>query len=57
MPQYLDHRLDVLAPLSPVRDVRLSGIVIYTGKSSMEVAVKMEALGEIRVEDTLLLGQ
>ncbi|KAG1758127.1 Thioesterase/thiol ester dehydrase-isomerase [Suillus occidentalis] len=42
-------RLDVLAPLS--------GIVIYTGTSSMEVAVKMEALGASGVEDTLLLGR
>lgn len=50
-------RLDVLAPLSPVRDIRLSGIVIYTGTSSMEVAVKMEALGASSVEDTLLLGR
>lgn len=50
-------RLDVLAPLSPVRDIRLSGIVIYTGTSSMEVAVKMEALGASGVEDTLLLGR
>lgn len=50
-------RLDVLAPLSPVRDIRLSGIVIYTGTSSMEVAVKMEAIGASGVEDTLLLGR
>lgn len=50
-------RLDVLAPLSPVRDIRLSGMVIYTGTSSMEVAVKMEALGASGVEDTLLLGR
>ncbi|OAX32604.1 Thioesterase/thiol ester dehydrase-isomerase [Rhizopogon vinicolor AM-OR11-026] len=50
-------RLDVLGPLMPVRDIRLSGIVIYTGKSSMEVAVKMEAIGASGVEDTLLLGR
>lgn len=50
-------RLDVLAPLMPVRDIRLSGIVIYTGTSSMEVAVKMEALGASGVQDTLLLGR
>jgi acyl-coenzyme A thioesterase 9 len=52
-----DARLDVLAPLLPVRDIRLSGIVIHTGRSSMEVAVKMEAFGVNGVEDTLLLGQ
>ncbi|KAJ8583428.1 Thioesterase/thiol ester dehydrase-isomerase [Rhizopogon salebrosus TDB-379] len=50
-------RLDVLAPLLPVRDIRLSGIVIHTGRSSMEVAVKMEAFGASGVEDTLLLGR
>ncbi|KAG1728865.1 Thioesterase/thiol ester dehydrase-isomerase [Suillus paluster] len=50
-------RLDVLAPLLPVRDIRLSGMVIYTGTSSMEVAVKMETLGASGVEDTLLLGR
>jgi acyl-coenzyme A thioesterase 9 len=32
-----------------VADLRLSGNVIYTGRSSMEIAVKMEAL---RPEDT-----
>ncbi|EGO02868.1 hypothetical protein SERLA73DRAFT_176304 [Serpula lacrymans var. lacrymans S7.3] len=51
-------RLDMLAPLHPVRDLRLSGQVIYTGKSSMEVAVKMEALGaDMTDERTLLLGR
>ncbi|TFK47256.1 Thioesterase/thiol ester dehydrase-isomerase [Heliocybe sulcata] len=51
-------RLDMLAPLSPVRDLRLSGQVIYTGKSSMEVAVQMEALGKDgQDDDTLLLGR
>jgi len=49
-------RLDMLAPLHPVRDIRLSGQVIYTGKSSMEVAVKMEALGSDGKEETLMLG-
>ncbi|KAF7326874.1 hypothetical protein MVEN_02581300 [Mycena venus] len=38
-------RLDMLSPLNPSRDLRLSGQVIYTGKSSMEVAVKMETIG------------
>ncbi|KAH7921130.1 Thioesterase/thiol ester dehydrase-isomerase [Leucogyrophana mollusca] len=51
-------RLDMLAPLHPVRDIRLSGQVIYTGKSSMEVAVKMEALDATgQAAQTLLLGR
>ncbi|KIJ60477.1 hypothetical protein HYDPIDRAFT_139201 [Hydnomerulius pinastri MD-312] len=50
-------RLDMLAPVYPVRDIRLSGQVIYTGKSSMEVAVKMEALGSDGKEETLMLGR
>ncbi|KAI0085600.1 Thioesterase/thiol ester dehydrase-isomerase [Irpex rosettiformis] len=52
-------RLDMLAPLYPVRDLRLSGQVIHVGRSSMEVAVRMEALpidgkGE---EQTVMLGR
>ncbi|KAF8890622.1 Thioesterase/thiol ester dehydrase-isomerase [Infundibulicybe gibba] len=39
-------RLDMLAPLVSTRDLRLSGQVIYTGKSSMEVAVRMESVGK-----------
>ncbi|KAG6332320.1 hypothetical protein ID866_6767 [Astraeus odoratus] len=50
-------RLDMLASLYPVRDIRLSGQVIYTGRSSMEVAVKMEALNPDGREDTLMLGR
>ncbi|KAI0049730.1 Thioesterase/thiol ester dehydrase-isomerase [Auriscalpium vulgare] len=50
-------RLDMLAPLSPVRDLRLSGHVIHVGKSSMEVAVKMEALEKTGTEKTLMLGR
>lgn len=50
-------RLDMLASLYPVRDICLSGQVIYTGKSSMEVAVKMEALNPNRGEETLMLGR
>lgn len=50
-------RLDMLAPLSPVRDIRLSGQIIYTGKSSMEVAVQMEALDKDGHEETVLLGR
>ena len=38
------NRLDMLAPLYPVRDLRLSGQVIHVGRSSMEIAVRMEAL-------------
>ncbi|KAH7882156.1 thioesterase thiol ester dehydrase-isomerase [Phlebopus sp. FC_14] len=50
-------RLDMLTPLHPVRDIRLSGQVIYTGRSSMEVAVKMEALDVDGEEETLMLGR
>lgn len=46
----------MLASLYPVRDIRLSGQVVYTGTSSMEVAVKMEALGSEGEEETLMLG-
>jgi acyl-coenzyme A thioesterase 9 len=49
-------RLDMLAPLNPVRDLRLSGQVIYTGRSSMEVAVRMEAMGNNDSEETIMLG-
>ncbi|EIM85904.1 Thioesterase/thiol ester dehydrase-isomerase [Stereum hirsutum FP-91666 SS1] len=50
-------RLDMLAPISPVRDLRLSGHVIHVGRSSMEVAVKMEALSDGEEEKTLMLGR
>ncbi|KAK0213534.1 Thioesterase/thiol ester dehydrase-isomerase [Armillaria fumosa] len=50
-------RLDMLATLDPTRDLRLSGQVIYTGKSSMEVAVKMESIGGGKPEETVLLGR
>lgn len=46
----------MLAPLHPVRDLRLSGQVIYTGHSSMEVAVKMEAIERDGKEETIMLG-
>jgi acyl-coenzyme A thioesterase 9 len=49
-------RLDMLTPLNPARDLRLSGQVIYTGKSSMEVAVKMETIGMDQPDVTVLLG-
>ncbi|KAF8064151.1 Thioesterase/thiol ester dehydrase-isomerase [Lyophyllum atratum] len=50
-------RLDMLTPLNPSRDLRLSGQVIYTGRSSMEVAVKMESFGMGQPEETVLLGR
>lgn len=52
----LRDRLDMLASLYPVRDMRLSGQVIHTGKSSMEVAVRMEALAQDGSEQTIMLG-
>jgi acyl-coenzyme A thioesterase 9 len=52
-------RLDMLAEATPVCDIRLSGQVIAVGRSSMEVAVKMEALDAhaARGARTLLLGR
>ncbi|OSD03700.1 Thioesterase/thiol ester dehydrase-isomerase [Trametes coccinea BRFM310] len=50
-------RLDMLAPLYPVRDMRLSGQVIHTGRSSMEVAVRMEAVEKDGKEETIMLGR
>lgn len=47
----------MLASLYPVRDIRLGGQVVHTGKSSMEVAVKMEALEPDGEEETLMLGK
>ena len=49
-------RLDMLAPLYPVRDLRLSGQVIHVGRSSMEVAVRMETLDKDGTEETVMLG-
>ena len=46
----------MLAPLTSSRDLRISGQVIYTGRSSMEVAVKMESIGMGQPEETVLLG-
>lgn len=46
----------MLAPLDPSRDLRMSGQVIYTGRSSMEVAVKMETIGNDLPEETVLIG-
>jgi len=52
----LPPRLDMLASLNPSRDLRLSGQVIYVGNSSMEVVVKMEAIGNDLPEETVLIG-
>ncbi|CAK5270984.1 unnamed protein product [Mycena citricolor] len=49
-------RLDMLCPLEPSRDVRISGQVMYTGKSSMEIAVKVETISG-GAEQTVLLGR
>ena len=46
----------MLASLYPVRDMRLGGQVIHTGKSSMEIAVRMEALSKDGSEQTIMLG-
>jgi acyl-coenzyme A thioesterase 9 len=46
----------MLAPLDPSRDLRISGQVIYTGRSSMEVVVKMESIGIDLPEETVLIG-
>ena len=48
--------LTTLTP-SNVKDLRLSGQVIYTGKSSMEVVVKWEALSQDHTEETIMLGE
>ncbi|KAF8584449.1 Thioesterase/thiol ester dehydrase-isomerase [Ramaria rubella] len=47
-------RLDMLRPLTPenVRDLRVCGHVIHTGRSSMEVVVKMELIG---IKDEIVL--
>ncbi len=46
----------MLTSLYPVRDMRLDGQVIHTGKSSMEIAVRMEAVGKDGTEKTVMLG-
>ena len=35
---------DMLLSLDPARDLQFSGRLIYTGRSSIEVAVRMESL-------------
>ena len=52
-------RLDMLHLLTPynVKDLRLSGHVIYVGKSSMEVVVRMESLDSTgKPLQTMMLG-
>uniref|UniRef100_D8QHQ8 HotDog ACOT-type domain-containing protein n=1 Tax=Schizophyllum commune (strain H4-8 / FGSC 9210) TaxID=578458 RepID=D8QHQ8_SCHCM len=51
--------LDMLGRLDPTRDLRLSGMVIYTGKSSMEVSVKMASVGGGKggKDETVLIGR
>lgn len=48
----------MLNPLNPRRDLRLSGHVIHTGRSSMEIAVKMESVAsaEEGADETVLIG-
>ncbi|KAJ8074948.1 hypothetical protein PM082_019275 [Marasmius tenuissimus] len=52
-------RLDMLGKLNPHRNLRLSGEVIYTGKSSIEVVVKMETMPASAGEEveTIMLGR
>ncbi|GJE94624.1 hypothetical protein PsYK624_107950 [Phanerochaete sordida] len=50
-------RLDMLVCMSPEHDLRLSGQVVYVGRSSMEVAVRMEALNSDGSEETVMLGR
>ncbi|KAJ3847591.1 Thioesterase/thiol ester dehydrase-isomerase [Lentinula lateritia] len=53
-------RIDMLRPLTPSHDLRLSGQVIYTGRSSMEVVVRIEKIAfKVMPEkdETILLGR
>ncbi|EAU87567.2 hypothetical protein CC1G_11876 [Coprinopsis cinerea okayama7 len=50
-------RLDMLAHLDPTRDLRLCGQVIYTGRSSMEIVVKMESIGDGQPDQTAMIGR
>ncbi|KAG5219749.1 Thioesterase/thiol ester dehydrase-isomerase [Salix suchowensis] len=53
----LSLRLDMLSALDPSRNLRLSGQVIFTGRSSMEVVVKMESIPvDGAGEETVLIG-
>lgn len=48
----------MLRPLTPdnVHDLRLSGQVISVGRSSLEIAVKMESINAPGKDETLLIG-
>jgi hypothetical protein len=46
----------MLSPLKPKRDLRLSGLVIYTGRSSMEVVLKMESIGGGQPDEPVMIG-
>ncbi|KAJ3753102.1 Thioesterase/thiol ester dehydrase-isomerase [Lentinula raphanica] len=53
-------RIDMLRPLTPDYDLRLSGQVIFTGRSSMEVVVRIERIGSKGIQqkdETILLGR
>ncbi|KAJ3894452.1 Thioesterase/thiol ester dehydrase-isomerase [Lentinula edodes] len=53
-------RIDMLRPLTPSHDLRLSGQVIYTGRSSMEVVVRIERIASKEMpekDETILLGR
>ena len=60
---YSDSRLDMLRPLSATdpEDLRLSGWVSYTSRSSLEIFVKLESVSARKgLQDdpeTLLLGR
>ncbi|KAJ3809201.1 Thioesterase/thiol ester dehydrase-isomerase [Lentinula aff. lateritia] len=52
--------IDMLRPLTPSHDLRLSGQVIYTGRSSMEVVVRIEKIASKEMpekDETILLGR
>ena len=46
-------RLDMLGNIQQVQDILLSGHVIHTGRSSMEIVVKMEGM---QSQSTIMLG-
>ena len=48
--------LQALTPKN-VKDLRLSGQVIYVGRSSMEVAVRMESISPDGADETMMLGK
>ncbi|TFK17460.1 Thioesterase/thiol ester dehydrase-isomerase [Coprinopsis marcescibilis] len=50
-------RLDMYQQVDPSRDLRLSGQVMYTGKSSMEIAMKMESIGGDQPDQTAMIGR